>query len=161
MDRSDGVHGLLFGLYGDEVFLKIVKERLSRSVGDVGACEGCVLFITGPFFCRSSDFKMQECSGDTAGFVGEQGLVEVVVVLESTEEALGFGCSSIEQFGRCADKFGSGRHVWRGGSSFGWGRRRLLSLGWGNSCYWSLPFGSGRGLLRWRWYGCYWVWGVE
>jgi hypothetical protein len=143
------------------VFLKVVKERLPRSVGDVGACEGHVLFIAGPFSCRSSDFEMRECSGDTVRFVGKQGLVEVVVVLESTEEALGFDCSFIELFGRCADKFGSGRHGWHGGSSFGWGRRGLLSLGWGNSCYWSLPFGSGRGLLWWRWYEGYWVWGVE
>src|SRR6202789_989797 len=103
MDRPDGVHGLLFGLYRDEVFLKIVKERLPRSIGDAGAGEGRVLFITGPFSCRGSNFKMRECSGDTAGFIIEQGLIEVVIVLESAEEALGLGCSSIELFGWCAD----------------------------------------------------------
>ena len=103
MDRPDGVHGLLFGLYRDEVFLKVVEERLPRSIGDAGAGEGRVLFITGPFSCGGSYFEMRECSGDTAGFIVEQGLIEVVVVLESAEEALGLGCSSIELFRWHAD----------------------------------------------------------
>src|SRR6202789_839388 len=137
MDRPDGVHGLLFGLYGDEVFLKIVEERLPRSIGDAGTGEGRVLFITGPFSCRGSNFEMRECSGDTAGFIVEQGLIEVVVVLESTEEALGLGCSSIQLFGWCPDKLGSGGHGCCG-SALGYGGRRLLSPCWG------LPFGSGR-----------------
>ena len=103
MDRPDGVHGLLFGLYGDEVFLKIVEERLPRSIGDAGAGEGRVLFITGPFSCRGSNFEMRECRGDTAGFIIEQGVIEVIVVLESAEKALSLGCSSIELFRWGAD----------------------------------------------------------
>jgi hypothetical protein len=54
----DSVHGLLFCLNWDKVFLERVDEYVPSAVINWVGREGCVLLITGPFSCGGSNLEV-------------------------------------------------------------------------------------------------------